>query len=58
MTPPDTYMDLVIVPQVVGVDPLRFVTEYPPALKEMIRMLVGQHLIAGWGGKPEIARHA
>ncbi len=51
-------MDLIIVPQVTGVDPLRFLTEYPPAVRQLMRRMVMQHIAAGWAGNPQVVSRA
>jgi hypothetical protein len=51
---PDEYMDLIVVPQITGVDPLRLVTDYPPFLRAKIRALAMVHIAKGWAGNPEV----
>ena len=47
--PPDAYLDLVVIPAVLHVDPLRLVAEYPPALRAALRAWV-MHWLAGGQG--------
>jgi hypothetical protein len=53
---PELYWDLIIVPQITGVDPMRFLTEYPPTLKMLMRRMALQHVAAGWGGNLQVIR--
>lgn len=47
--PPDEYLDLIVIPAVLHVDPLRLVAEYPPALREALRTWVMYWLAGGQG---------
>ena len=51
---PDDYMDLIVIPSITGIDPLRFVGEYPPALQAKMRKLAMIHIAKGWAGNAEV----
>lgn len=46
MASPSEYMDLILVPSILHIDPLAF-HEYPPALKGRIRNMVMYHIAGG-----------
>lgn len=46
VSPPDEYLDLVIIPAMLHIDPLAFMA-YPPALQYKLRHLVMYHVAAG-----------
>ncbi len=50
--PPHEYMDLILVPAILHIDPLAF-DDYPVALKGRIRRLLTIYIREGWGGNPE-----
>jgi hypothetical protein len=50
---PDDYMDLIILPSITGVDPLRFAMDYPPLLRVKMRQLAMAHIAKGWAGNTE-----
>lgn len=54
--PPTEYMDLILVPAILHIDPLVF-DGYPYALKGRIRRLLSVYIAEGWGGKPEMVKH-
>lgn len=54
MPAPELYLDLVLVPQITGVDPLRFIAEYPPAVRMLMRDMVRKHIAAGWAGNLQV----
>ena len=56
VTPPAEYMDLILIPAILHIDPLTF-AGYPPALQGRMRGLLGVYIAQGWGGKPEIIKH-
>jgi hypothetical protein len=43
---PDEYLDLVLIPAMLHIDPLAFM-EYPPALAYKLRVLVMHYIAAG-----------
>ena len=49
VAPPEEYLDLIVIPAVLHVDPLRLVAEYPPALREALRAWVLHWLAGGQG---------
>jgi hypothetical protein len=46
VTPPDEYMDLILVPAMLHIDPLVFL-DYPPAMRYQIRTLLMHYIAAG-----------
>lgn len=51
--PPDEYIDLVLIPRYLHIDPVTF-HAYPPLLQERIRHLFMLNLRYGWSGNPEM----
>lgn len=51
--PPDEYLDLILIPQHLHIDPLTF-DRYPAALQERMRNLLMINLRYGWSGNPEM----
>jgi hypothetical protein len=45
-TPPDAYMDLILIPSILHIDPVVFMG-YPPAIKAQTRNLLMAHIHAG-----------
>lgn len=54
--PPDTYIDLVIIPAVLHIDPLRFADDYPPLLRELMRTLAMRWVGGGQGINTDVMR--
>lgn len=50
---PSEYMDLIVIPQVLHIDPLQF-AEYPLVLQQRIRGLLQAHIAHGWAGNTEM----
>ena len=50
---PEEYVDLILVPQYLHIDPLAF-ADYPPMLQARIRRLLMRHIGAGWAGNPAL----
>jgi hypothetical protein len=46
--PPDEYIDLIVIPAVLHIDPLRLL-DYPPVLRETLRAWVMTWLAGGQG---------
>ena len=53
VAPPDEYMDLILIPQALHIDPLTF-AGYPPQLQGRIRHLLLINIAQGWAGKMEV----
>jgi hypothetical protein len=53
--PPDEYADLILIPAILHIDPLRF-AEYPPMLRAKIRGLLTIYLAGGQGLNPDVIR--
>lgn len=49
--PPDDYLDLILIPAVLHIDPLVF-AEYPPAMALKIRVLAMHYIASGQGMRP------
>lgn len=47
--PPDEYLDLIVIPAVLHIDPLRLLADYPPVLRETLRVYVMTWLAGGQG---------
>jgi hypothetical protein len=56
VTPPTEYLDLILIPAMLHIDPLTF-DGYPPALQGRMRRLLITYIANGWGGKPEMIKH-
>lgn len=55
VTPPDEYMDLVLVPMYLHIDPLHF-AEYPEMVRRRIRRLLMETIAGGWAGNPAMVK--
>lgn len=55
MPPPGEYVDLILVPSILHIDPLTFAA-YPPYLQGRMRGLLLDHIASGWAGKPEMIK--
>ena len=53
--PPDEYVDLILIPMYLHIDPLRF-AEYPEMLRARMRSLLMQAVQGGWAGNPGVVR--
>ena len=50
---PDDYIDMILVPGILHIDPLAFAA-YPPLVQAKIRRLLRHYIAAGWGGNPQM----
>ncbi len=53
----DEYMDLILIPAILHIDPMVF-HAYPLPIQERMRRLLIKYIAAGWGGNPETIQGA
>lgn len=52
---PELYMDLILIPAVLHVEPMTF-WRYPPVIREQMRKLFLRYVAGGWAGNWDLVR--